>query len=511
MPDEIFTNEERERLYAEIAALKVENNRLSNQFHDDIYKAFFDACPDIIFKLDLDFKISFVHLPSRSKEYIESITNKNIFDVIPEVFHANMRASITKTIQTGEPVFYEVEGVFEGEEKHYDNFLSPLKNPTGEVIAIFFYSKDITKQKMIEKTLVKNQHTLKTIFENSEHFITVISLDRKFIWFNEKSEVLSPTVFGKKLELDCYAEAFLPEKNRESFVEHFNHVLKGEHINYVRQYMVNDTPVYLEIFINPVYENGNITSVSLIGVDVTKHKEHEDFLKRANVELTKQNEQLNEFSYIISHNLRGPITNLVGLVDLVRHQEKDGISMEEFLFHITKAIQKLDEVISDLNFVVTNYDSGTKNYSLVNLEDECRSIADLLSVQIKNIDCEFRYDFSACHEIRFVKSYIHNILYNLISNAIKYKRDNCIPVVELSSYWVNSHTICIECKDNGVGMDLKKNQDKLFGFYKRFHSHVEGKGLGLHLIKKQVDALGGHIEVDSIVGEGTTFRVVLPA
>lgn len=511
MPEEIFTKEERQNLLAEIEVLKMENIRLTNQFHDDIYKAFFDACPDIIFKLDLNFKISFVHLPTRSPEYIESITNKNIFEIIPKVFHANLHAAIEKILQTGEPAFYETEGEFKGEEKYYDNFLSPLKNPKGEVVAIFFYSKDISKQKMIEKTLIKNQHTLKTIFENSEHFITVISLDRKFIWFNKKSEVLSPIVFGKKLELDCYAETFIPEKNRESFIEHFNHVLKGEHINYVRQYMVNNSPIYLEIFINPVYENGRITSVSLIGVDITKHKEHEDYLKRANVELTKQNEQLNEFSYIISHNLRGPIANLLGLVDLVKHQKKDWIQMEEFLFHITKAIQKLDEVISDLNFVVTNYDSDESSYSLVNLEDECRSITDLLSVQIKSVECEFRYDFSACPEIRFVKSYVHNILYNLISNAIKYKRDNCVPMVELSSYWVNAHTICIECKDNGVGMDLKKNQDKLFGFYKRFHSHVEGKGLGLHLIKKQVDAFGGHIEVDSVVGQGTTFRVVLPA
>jgi len=511
MSNEIFTKEERQKLLAEIEVLKIENVRLTNQFRDDIYKAFFDACPDIIFKLDLNFKISFVHMPTRSQEYIASITNKNIFDVIPEVFYAKMRAGIEKVVQTGESVFYEAEGVFEGEEKYYDNFLSPLKNLTGEVAAIFFYSKDITKQKMIEKTLIKNQHTLRTIFENSEHFISVLSLDGKFIWFNKKSEVISPIVFGKKLELDCYAETFLPEQNRVAFVDLFNRVLNGEQINYVRQYAADGKPFYLEIFINPVYENGNITSVSLIGVDITKHKEYEDYLKRTNIELTKQNEQLNEFSYIISHNLRGPIANLLGLVDLVKHQKKDGLPMEDFLFHITKAIQKLDEVISDLNFVVTNYDSDSNNYSLVNLEDECRSIADLLSVQIKSSECEFKYDFSACSEIRFIKSYIHNILYNLISNAIKYKRDNCVPMIELSSYWIDAQTICIECKDNGVGMDLKKNQDKLFGFYKRFHSHVEGKGLGLHLIKKQVDALGGRIEVDSIVGQGTTFRVLLPA
>ncbi|WP_018342803.1 PAS domain-containing sensor histidine kinase [Cytophaga aurantiaca] len=510
MPNEIFTNEERQKLLKEIERLKAENARLLDVSQDAIYKAFFDACPDVIFKLDMDFNISFVHLPARSKEYIESISNKNIYDIIPNVFHASMQAGLQRSIQTGEPAFYESHGEFEGEEKYYENFLSPLKNKDGNVISIFFYCRNVTKQKLIEKSLIKNQHTLKTIFENSEHFITVISLDRKIIWFNKKSELLSPVVFGNKLELDCFAETFLPEKNRASFVEHFNHVLNGESINYVRQYTVDDAPFYLELFINPVYENAKITSVSLIGVDITKHKESEDYLKKVNVELTQQNEQLNEFSYIISHNLRGPISNLLGLVEIFKHHKEDATQTEQFLFHITKTTQKLDEVISDLNFVVTNHDSNVSNNSIVNLEDECSAIAGLLSVQIKKTEAKFKYDFSSCPEIYSVKSYIHNILYNLISNAIKYKREDCAPIVELSSCLVDKSTVCIECKDNGIGMDLKKYQDKLFGFYKRFHNHVDGRGIGLHLVKRQVELLDGYIKVESILEQGSIFKIYLP-
>jgi PAS domain S-box-containing protein len=510
MSQDVFSSEERQKLLSEISVLKTENVRLLRLTHDTVYKDFFDACPDIIFKLNLNAEINFAHVPHRPEEYIASISGKKIFDVAPKEFHEKLRSGIVKIIQTGESFVYESEGRFLGKYKYYENFLSPMKNQMGNVIAIFFYSKDISKQKIIEQSLIKNQNTLKTIFENSEHFITVIDLDRKFIWFNKKSEALSPVIFGKKLELDCEAETFIPEENRANFVHSFNRALNGECINYIRQYTVNNTPYHLEIFINPVYEGGEITSVSLIGVDISRHKEHEDYLKQMNVELTQQNEQLNEFSYIISHNLRGPIANIMGLLDLFKYHKNDPDQLEQFLFHITKAVRKLDEIILDLNAVVTNQDNDVSNYSTVNLEEECMSINGLLSVQIKNVSAEFKYDFAACPDIHSIKSYIHNILYNLISNAIKYRRYDCAPVISLSSS-KTSGMICITCTDNGIGMDLEKYQDKLFGFYKRFHSHVEGKGLGLHLIKKQVDALGGRIEVDSVVGKGTTFVILLPA
>ena len=93
---------------------------------------------------------------------------------------------------------------------------------------------------------------------------------------------------------------------------------------------------------------------------------------------------------------------------------------------------------------------------------------------------------------------------------MKYSKQDVVPHILVKSYKHASGLLCIEFTDDGIGVDLDKFKDKIFGFYKRFHSHVEGKGLGLHLIKKQVDALGGHIEVDSVVGQGTTFRVLLP-
>lgn len=516
MNEGMFTAEERQRLLQEIERLTHENERLSARVEDgNIYKIFFDAHPDVIFKVDLDYIISFVHMPHRSADYIEFITNKNILDLMPAGFHESVKTAIQASIQTGRPVVFHSEGELDGEYRYYENFISPIRKISGEIKEILFYSKNITAQKNIEHMLIRNQHTLKTIFENSEQFITVINLDRKIVWFNKKSQEWSPIIFGRQVEFDCEAELFLPEEYRVSFLEHFNQVLAGKSVNYIRNYTVNSKPFYLELSLNPVYEDGVITNVSLIGVDITRHKENEAFLQRANSELTHQNEQLNEFSYIISHNLRGPIATLMGLVDLfennnAQNQTGDPKQAEQFVYHIKKTLQKLDAVIVDLNFVVTNQDNSVSNYSLIDLKEECDSISDLLSIQIQSSGAEFVYNFKSVPVICSVKSYIHNILYNLISNAIKYKRHSYAPLIYLSSYQINDDTVCIECKDNGIGLDLGRYQDKLFGFYKRFHHHVEGKGIGLHLVKKQIELLKGKIEVQSAVDQGTTFKIFLP-
>jgi signal transduction histidine kinase len=97
----------------------------------------------------------------------------------------------------------------------------------------------------------------------------------------------------------------------------------------------------------------------------------------------------------------------------------------------------------------------------------------------------------------------------MLTNAIKYRRPNVTPQICVTTTEVENY-VCLAFTDNGMGIDLEKNKEKLFGMYKRFHIHVEGKGLGLHLVKTQVEALNGRIEVESMLGEGTSFKIYLP-
>ncbi|HCZ34797.1 MAG TPA: two-component sensor histidine kinase, partial [Cytophagales bacterium] len=111
--------------------------------------------------------------------------------------------------------------------------------------------------------------------------------------------------------------------------------------------------------------------------------------------------------------------------------------------------------------------------------------------------------------ISTIPTYIESILYNLIANAIKFRSPNRKPVVTIKTF-SSENQIAIHVSDNGLGIDLSLVRDKLYGLYQRFHTHVEGRGLGLYLVKAQVDALSGSIEIESSPDKGTTFRIRFP-
>ena len=109
-----------------------------------------------------------------------------------------------------------------------------------------------------------------------------------------------------------------------------------------------------------------------------------------------------------------------------------------------------------------------------------------------------------------IRGFIHSIIYNIISNAIKYKSPERKPEIQVKIYQEDNNIILI-IADNGLGIDLPHQRDKVFGLYKRFHFHTEGKGVGLYTVKTQVEILGGKIDVQSDVDKGTTFKISLPS
>ncbi len=135
-----------------------------------------------------------------------------------------------------------------------------------------------------------------------------------------------------------------------------------------------------------------------------------------------------------------------------------------------------------------------------------REIEKIMSGEFNNIKFIIETDFSVIDNIYTLHNYLANIFSNLISNSIKYRQANADPVIKIKSE-VREQKLILTFKDNGIGVDLNKIGDDLFGLYKRFHFHVEGKGLGLYMVKTQVEMLGGKINVESAVGQGTEFRI----
>lgn len=490
--------------------LKAEVLRLKNQIESDAYKVILDSSPDIIIQLDLSYKVLIIHIPFIPKGRLQALVGKNIFDITPAYAHEKMVVALEDVFEQGKVVQYESEGITLGAYRYYDNYVAPIRNELDEIRSAYFVSRDITIQKEAEKILRQSERKLKTVYENSIQFLTILDLERKFVWFNKNALDRSPTGSGNPFMIGEAVESYIEKSKQHLFISNFNRAVAGEVVIYNRTYTIDTQNIFFEYTLSPIYEDAEVVGVSLIGINVTKHKEYEEYLKRVNVELISQNEQLNHYSHIISHNLRGPIATLMGLVELFEQEKDNPIQVQELMHLVYKSALNFDIIIKDLTEVVSYDEQKGTLLSKIDLHEECKLIEFLLSAQIKDANAQVLYDFDKYHSFFSIKSYIHSILYNLVSNGIKYKRTNVLPIIRLSCHKINEKEVCIKCEDNGLGLDLDKYGHKLFGFYKRFHSHVEGKGLGLHLVKKQVDLLGGRIEVESKVNEGMTFKIFLP-
>ena len=227
-------------------------------------------------------------------------------------------------------------------------------------------------------------------------------------------------------------------------------------------------------------------------------------LQNTNRELVLHNNQLEQFAFIAAHNLRAPLARILGLanvVDLSKTEADKDIALKK----LVTSTQDLDHVIRDLNLIL-NIQKHTSNLVMVELTPAFTRVIKMLEKELDETKAILGKDFSAADKVYAVAPYVESILYNLISNAIKYRDPSRVPVITLRTT-SDSDFVCLTISDNGLGINLDKYRQNMFTLYKRFHTHMEGKGLGLYLVKTQIIALGGKIDVESELEKGTTFKV----
>ncbi len=230
-------------------------------------------------------------------------------------------------------------------------------------------------------------------------------------------------------------------------------------------------------------------------------------LSEANAELIKYNNELRQFSYTISHNLRGPLASLLGLVSLFDQKSLSGENLT-IANHILESAQRLDGIVKDLNKIIDIRNDIFKIRQKISLEDELLLIQNVLKKELNPDQSIMDISINACPHVYSVRPMVHSILYNLISNALKYRAPERKALVNVRASQNDEYYI-LSVEDNGLGIDLENHRDNLFKLYKRFHYHTEGKGIGLYLVKLQSEALGGYVEVMSELNRFTKFTVYL--
>jgi signal transduction histidine kinase len=233
-------------------------------------------------------------------------------------------------------------------------------------------------------------------------------------------------------------------------------------------------------------------------------------IEATNQELINQNIQLEQYAFITAHNLRAPIARLLGLTNLFDIKNLQNEFNATLIDKIQLTSQNLDDVIKDLNMIL-EIKKGANKLEKVRVSEKIDKVLQILHQPIKETQAQIQINLAQVDEILAVGVYIESILYNLLSNALKYRDINRTLQIKIKAHQLNNDFICLSIEDNGLGIDLSLHGEKIFGMYKRFHLHTEGKGLGLHLIKTQVEAIGGEIQVKSEINKGSIFYVYLKA
>ncbi|MFC4220605.1 sensor histidine kinase [Flagellimonas marina] len=231
-------------------------------------------------------------------------------------------------------------------------------------------------------------------------------------------------------------------------------------------------------------------------------------VKQANDRLQVRNRQLEDFNYVVAHNLKAPVTSMSIIVDMLSKAKSQETFNELLpkLETISKNISTLTQDVHTYVSILNNTKLELENVNLLLLLKEVENdfVETLVDKEAKNFETIYKLD--AWHTLKCSRFYMKSILQNFLSNAIKYRRTDVDSHIIFESAWENDQKVLF-IKDNGLGIDLAQHGNNLFKLYKRFHRNISGKGMGLFIVRSQLEAMYASIEVESAVNQGTTFKI----
>ncbi len=282
-----------------------------------------------------------------------------------------------------------------------------------------------------------------------------------------------------------------------------NQVFETRLINYKN----NASEFWVDYSISPVEdEHGNTTHFVAVYRNVSARKKNEAETENYVKELQETNNELKQFSYVISHNLRAPLANLTGLLSLLETENIKDEDTLELIEAVKTSTNNLNINVNDIIDILMIKSEDDKNPEPLSISIFWGKVKASLSYLVETANAKIEEDFAEAPTIHFKESYLESILTNLLSNALKYKSEVRPLVINIKTYQEQGNTVLI-FEDNGIGIDMNRYGGQIFGLYKRFSNKAEGKGLGLYIVHAQITALGGKIEVKSELNKGTRFTV----
>jgi PAS domain S-box-containing protein len=390
----------------------------------------------------------------------------------------------------------EAEGPFLKEERI-------LLNTIAETIGLHFEKENANQQ------LISSEANLKSIFNHTDVGYLLLDINYNIISYNEKiiNGYLSDTSIKATIGLNFLD---IVDSDRKKYIEK---ILKDTATNrvpieYEFNYRKRINSNYYNVMVVPIFDINKVIGICISAYDITKRRNEEIIKEKVTNELLQRNRDLEQFAYIVSHNLRAPVANILGLNTLLKDDPTE-VEKVDIINKLNTSTERLDSVIKDLNIILQVKREISEIKEEIDFELLIEHVKESLSNTIAQQHVEFQCDFSSALKINSIKTYLGSIFFNLITNSIKYARADTRVIISIKTE-KNNDNIIIHFKDNCQGIDLGKYGDQVFGLYKKFNTNVEGKGIGLFMVKTQVEVLGGKISISSVLNAGTEFTITFP-
>jgi PAS domain S-box-containing protein len=458
-----------------------------------------------------DVNIAFCDLFCLGKD---AAKEKRLYDFVDPEYHQYLSEKIAERYSSIDKVM-NCEVLMQTDK---DTKLNVLINGTlfknkGEVFTLAVFN-NITSIRHAEEREKAAEYRSKAILNSSLDAIILIDEEGLVIEWNKQAEIILgysiQEAFGKPLE-----ELIIPERYRQKHkdgMEQFKVSRHGPALNKILELPAlhkdgHELPV--ELFIVAIEISGKQVFSAFIR-NIEERKKSETNLKALAQELSKQNEDLKRFAYITSHDLRAPVINLNALMDYYDAEDPASDLNKDLISKFKSSAERILDTLNDL-LEVTRVKDRTQNEekSLCNVFEIFNNCVEDNWELLKGISAVIIPDFCKADEIFFAKSVINSVFTNLITNSVKYSSSQRGLEIKISTRVLYGKYV-ISFSDNGMGMDMAKTKNRLFTLYQRFHNHVEGKGLGLYLVKSQLEALGSSLSVQSQENVGTEFTISIP-
>ena len=533
--EQVLTRRQTEVLQAELLA----SARQQLQERESFYEIF-DQAPALILLLRAPHhRIEYVNAAYQRLFADRQLTGLDLADALPELREQGFIDLLNQVYQTGE-TYFGVEHLFtvpalagQPARLAYFTFVYQAYRQNGQIGGISVFAFEVTEQVLARQQREAQQQELQRVFAQAPVPITILRGPNHVV---ELANAAVAAIWGRPAAQVLgrpYFEA-IPETAGQGFEQIFAEVLRTG-----QPYAVTEAPVllpqpgtaerrqgYVNFVMQPLFDDQQrTTGLMAMGVEVTDQVRARQQVQALNEEmqatnaelhdtnqrLSRTNADLDTFVYTASHDLKAPIANIEGLLNALRHDLPAEVLQGQLVPHLLDLMQgsvvRFQQTIGHLTDI--SQLQQPEAAETVDLAALIQNVQLDLAPLIEAASASLTVQVTGCATVRLAPKTLRSVVYNLLSNAVKYRAPNRPAVVQLRAH-CTPESVVLEVQDNGLGLN-ETQQGQLFGMFRRLHTHVEGSGVGLFMVKRLIENAGGTIAVRSQPDAGTTFTVTLPA